>query len=56
MKCTYKVIDSKDKELKNNDEVSLIKVSVYVCTFPFDYLFQTMLEKAGIKIKSFKRL
>lgn len=44
------------KELKNNDEVSLIKLSVYVCTYPFDYLFQIMLEKAGIKIKSFKRL
>ena len=24
--------------------------------YPFDYLFQTMLEEAGIKIKSFKRL
>ena len=66
MKCTYKVIDSKDKErlflftktydftsdtienfeikeLKNNDEVPLIKLSFYVCTYPFDYLFQTML-------------
>lgn len=79
MKCTYKVIDSKDKErlflftktydftsdtienfeikeLKNNDEVPLIKLNFYVCTYPFDYLFQTMLEEAGIKIKSFKRL
>lgn len=44
------------KELKNNDEVPLIKLSFYVCTYPFDYLFQTMLEEAGIKIKSFKRL
>lgn len=41
---------------KNNDEVPLIKLSFYVCTYPFDYLFQTMLEEAGIKIKSFKRL
>lgn len=44
------------KELKNNDEVSLIKMSFNVCTYPFDYLFQAMLEEAGIEIKSFKRL
>lgn len=80
MKCTYKVIDSKDKErlflftktykflndgvlefyeikeLVNNDTVPLIKMSFNVCTYPFDYLFQAMLEEAGIKIKSFKRL
>lgn len=80
MRCTYKVIDSKDKErlflftktykflndgvlefyeikeLVNNDTVPLIKMSFNVCTYPFDYLFQAMLEEAGIKIKSFKRL
>lgn len=80
MRCTYKVIDSKDKErlflftktykflndgvlefyeikeLVNNDTVPLIKMSFNVCTYPFDYLFQVMLEEAGIKIKSFKRL
>lgn len=80
MRCTYKVIDSKDKErlflftktyditndsilesyeikeLVNNNTVPLIKISFNVCTYPFDYLFQTMLEEAGIKIKSFKRL
>ena len=80
MSCTYKVIDSKDKErlflftktykflngsvlefyeikeLVNNDTVPLIKLSYDVCTYPFDYLFQTMLEEAGIKIKSFMRL
>ena len=44
------------KELVNNDTVPLIKMSFYVCTYPFDYLFQTMLEEAGIKIKSFKRV
>lgn len=44
------------KELVNNDTVPLIKMSFNVCTYPFDYLFQTMLEEAGIKIKSFKRL
>lgn len=44
------------KELKNNDEVPLIKMSFNVCTYPFDYLFQVMLEEAGIEIKSFKRL
>lgn len=80
MRCTYKVIDSKDKErlflftktykflndsvlevyeikeLVNNDTVPLIKLSFNVCTYPFDYLFQVMLEEAGIEIKSFKRL
>lgn len=44
------------KELKNNDEVPLIKMSFSVCTYPTDYLFQVMLEEAGIEIKSFKRL
>lgn len=44
------------KELVNNDTVPLIKMSFNVCTYPFDYLFQAMLEEAGIKIKSFKRL
>lgn len=44
------------KELKNNDEVPLIKRSFSVCTYPIDYLFQEMLEEAGIEIKSFKRL
>lgn len=44
------------KELKNNDEAPLIKMSFNVCTYPFDYLFQAMLEEAGIEIKSFKRL
>ena len=39
------------KELKNNDEVSLIKLSFNVCTYPIDYLFQAMLEEAGIEIK-----
>lgn len=42
------------KELKNNDEVPLIKMSFNVCTYPFDYLFQAMLEEAGIEIKSLK--
>lgn len=42
------------KELKNNDEVPLIKMSFSVCTYPTDYLFQVMLEKAGIEIKSLK--
>lgn len=42
------------KELKNNDEVPLIKMSFNVCTYPFDYLFQVMLEEAGIEIKSLK--
>lgn len=44
------------KELVNNDTVPLIKMSFNVCTYPFDYLFQVMLEDAGIEIKSFKRL
>lgn len=44
------------KELKNNDEVPLIKMNFSVCTYPIDYLFQEMLEEAGIEIKSFKRL
>ena len=44
------------KELVNNNTVPLIKMSFNVCTYPFDYLFQAMLEEAGIKIKSFKRL
>lgn len=44
------------KELKNNDEVPLIKMSFNVCTYPYDYLFQVMLEEAGIEIKNFKRL
>lgn len=44
------------KELKNNDEVPLIKMSFSVCAYPIDYLFQEMLEEAGIEIKSFKRL
>lgn len=44
------------KELVNNDTVPLIKMSFNVCTYPFDYLFQVMLEEAGIEIKSFKRL
>lgn len=79
MKCTYKVIDSKDKErlflftktydftsdtienfeikeLVNNNTVPLIKMSFNVCTYPFDYLFQEMLEEVGIEIKDFKRL
>lgn len=80
MRCTYKVIDSKDKErlflftktykflndgvlefyeikeLVNNDTVPLIKMSFNVCTNPFDYLFQAMLEEVGIEIKDFKRL
>ncbi len=44
------------KELVNNDTVPLIKMSFNVCTYPFDYLFQVMLEEAGIEIKDFKRL
>lgn len=80
MRCTYKVIDSKDKErlflftktydftndsilefyeikeLVNNNTVPLIKMSFNVCTYPFDYLFQAMLEEVGIEIKDFKRL
>ena len=44
------------KELVNNDTVPLIKMSFNVCTYPFDYLFQTMLEEVGIEIKDFKRL
>lgn len=43
------------KELVNNDTVPLIKMSFNVCTYPYDYLFQVMLEEAGIKIKNFKR-
>lgn len=42
------------KELKNDDEVPLIEMSFNVCTYPFDYLFQAMLEEAGIEIKWLK--
>lgn len=57
---TYKLLNGcvlecfEMKELKNNEEVSLVKMSFNFCTYPVDYLFQEMLEEAGIEIKWLK--